>query len=76
MNYHHDPAIAAWVIHMLYCPAGRAAAPEEIAQRMQIPIPDGSGSGHRVLEEIGHRVLADPEDIPDFVAALNKLIGR
>ena len=68
MNYHHDPRLAAWVIHMLYCPVGRAVTPEEIAQRMQIPI--------LTLEEIGHRVLADPEDIPDFVAALNKLIGR
>lgn len=74
MNYHHDPRLAAWVIHMLYCPVGRAVTPEEIAQRMQIPIL--TGSGNRTLEEIGHRVLADPEDIPDFVAALNKLIGR
>lgn len=74
MNYHHDPSLAAWVIHMLYCPAGRAVTPEEIARRMQIPIQ--GGSGNKILEEIGRRVLADPEDIPDFVAAFNKLIGR
>ena len=74
MNYHHDPGLAAWMVRMLYCPAGRAAEPEEIAQRMGIPIPDGSGS--EILVEIGQRILADPEDIPDFVAALSKLIGR
>ena len=73
MNYHHDPQLAAWMVHMVYCPIGRTAAPEEIAQRMGIPIPDGSGN--RILEEVGQRVLADPADIPDFVAALNKLIG-
>lgn len=73
MNYHHDPGLAAWMVRMLYCPAGRAAAPEEIAQRMGLSIPDGSGD--RILEEIGRRVLADPEDIPEFVATLNKLIG-
>lgn len=72
MNYHHDPGLAAWMVRMLYCPAGRAAAPEEIAQRMGISIPDGS----EILVEIGRRVLADPEDIPEFVATLNKLIGR
>ncbi len=71
MNYHHDPQLAAWMVHMIYCPIGRTAAPEEIAQRMGIPIPDGS----EILEEIGHRVLADPEDIPEFAAALSKLIG-
>ena len=74
MNYHHDPGLAAWMVRMLYCPAGRAAEPEEIAQRMGISVADGSGD--KLLGEIGRRILADPEDIPDFVAALNKLIGR
>ncbi len=74
MNYHHDPSLAAWAIHMLYCPAGRAVTPEEIAQRMQIPIPDGSGN--EILEAIGQRILADSEDIPDFVEALSKLISQ
>ncbi len=74
MNYHHDPGLAAWAVRMFFCPAGRAAAPEEIARRMGIPIPDGSGD--RILEEIGLRVLADPKDIPDFVAALSRLIGE
>ena len=74
MNYHHDPGLAAWMVHMIYCPIGRSAAPEEIAQRMGIPDPDGSGN--EILVEIGRRVLADPEDIPEFAAALSKLIGR
>lgn len=73
MNYHHDPGLAAWVVRMLYCPAERIAAPEEIAQRMDISV--SCGSGGKILEEIGRRVLADPEDVPAFVAALSKLIG-
>ena len=73
MNYHHDPGLAAWMVRMIYCPAGRTAAPEEISRRMDISVLDGSGN--RILEEVGRRVLADPADIPDFVAALNKLIG-
>lgn len=72
MNYHHDPDLAAWMVHMAYCPIGRAIKPEKIARRMVISVPDGSGP----LEAIGRRVLADPEDIPEFVAALSKLIGR
>ena len=71
MNYHHDPALAAWVIHTVYCPAGQTTIPERIAQRMEIPIPDGETA----LEAIGQRILADPTDIPEFVAELNKLIG-
>lgn len=73
MNYHHDPGLAAWAVRMFFCPAGRAAEPEKIAQRMGIQ--DSDGSGNEILVEIGRRVLADPEDIPDFVAALNKLIS-
>lgn len=72
MNYHHDPDLAAWMVHTVYCPVGRAVTPEEIARRMEIPIPDGETA----LEAIGRRVLADPEDIPKFVEALSKLIGR
>ena len=72
MNYHRDPDLAAWMVHMVYCPIGRAVRPEEIARRMDISVPDGSGP----LEAIGRRILADPEDIPDFVAALNKVINR
>lgn len=72
MNYHHDPHLAAWMVHMIYCPAERTVTPEEIAQRMQISIQ--GGSENKILEEIGRRVLADSEDIPEFVAALSKLI--
>ena len=74
MNYHHDPGLAAWAVRMFFCPAGRSAAPEEIAQRMGISVPDGSGG--KILEEVGRRVLAVPEDIPEFVAELSRLIGR
>ncbi len=74
MNYHHNPNLAARMVHMLYCPAGQAAVPEEIAHRMGIPISDGNGD--RILEEVGRRVLADPEDIPDFVATLSKLMSK
>ena len=72
MNYHHDPDLAAWMVHMVYCPTGRAVKAEEIARRMGISVPDGSGP----LEAIGRRILVDPEDIPEFVATLNKLIDR
>ena len=71
MNYHHDPGLAAWMVHMTYCPIARAVNPEEIAHRMGISVPDGSGP----LEAIGQRILADPEDVPGFVTALSKLIG-
>ena len=74
MNYHHDPGLAAWAVRMFFCPAGRVAAPEEIARRMDVSVLDGSGD--RILNEIGRRVLADPEDIPEFVAELSRLIGR
>ena len=43
MNYHHDPDLAAWMVHMVYCPTGRAVKAEEIARRMGISVPDGSG---------------------------------
>ena len=72
MNYHHDSSLAAWMVHMFYCPIGRSITPEEIARRMNINVHDGSG--RTALEEIGRRVLADPDDIPDFVAALSKRI--
>lgn len=71
MNYHHDPDLAAWMVHMTYCPIGRTVKPEEIARRMGISVPDWSGP----LEAIGQRILADPEDVPGFVTALSKLIG-
>ena len=72
MNYHHDPGLAAWMVHMVYCPIGRAVKPEEIARRMDISVPDGSGP----LVTIGRRILADPEDIPEFVATLSKLMSK
>lgn len=74
MNYHHDPGLAAWAIHMIYCPLGRAATPEEIGRRMGISAP--AGSGDRILEEIGRRVLADPSDIPAFATALAELLRK
>ena len=72
MNYHHNPEIAARAVHMLYCPEGRPASPEEIATRMGIMPQQQSRSG--VLEEIGRRVLADPADIPAFAAKLEGLL--
>ena len=72
MDYHHDPDLAAWVIHTIYCPAGQTTTPERIARRMEIPIP----GGETALEAIGQRILVDPEDIPRFAAALSKLIGK
>ena len=74
MDYHHDPALAALVVHMAFCPEGRAAKPEEIAARMHIAAQDGSGP--EALTAIGRRVLADPSDIPAFSAALAELLRK
>lgn len=74
MNYHHDPALAARIVHMAYCPIEGKVDLGKIAIRMGISPAGGSGS--EMLEEIGRRVLANPADIPAFEAALAELLNK
>lgn len=69
MNYNQNPYLAARVLYLNFCPEGRKITPAELAQRMCF---DASGSGADILERIGRHMMADPDDIPGFVAAMSR----
>ena len=69
MNYNQNPYLAARVLYLNFCPEGRKITPAELAQRMCF---DARGSGADILERIGRHMMADPDDIPEFVAAMSR----
>lgn len=69
MNFNQNPYLAARVVYLNFCPEGRKITPAELAQKMRI---DPSGSGPDILERIGRHMMADPDDIPEFVAAMSR----
>lgn len=69
MNYNQNPYLAARVLYLNFCPERRKITPAELAQKMRI---DPSGSGPDILERIGRHMMTDPDDIPEFVAAMSR----
>lgn len=73
MSYHHDPVLAARIIHLTFCGLDGVIDPERVLHRMGVTPPEGSRSVK--IKIIGKRILADGTDIEAFVEALEAMNG-
>lgn len=73
MSYHHDPVLAARLIHLTFCGLDGVIDPERVLYRMGVTPPESGRTAQ--IEAIGQRILADETDIEAFMEALEALNG-
>lgn len=73
MSYHHDPVLAARIIHLTFCGMDGVIDPERVLCKMGVTPPESGRTAQ--IEAIGERILADETDIEAFVQALEALNG-
>lgn len=73
MSYHHDPVLAARLIHLTFCGLDGVIDPERVLYRMGVTPPEDGRTAR--IEAIGQRILADRAGIEAFVEALEALNG-